>query len=66
VETKYLRGKLTLPALTNQIGADLFKYPTESKILFVLYDPQRKIFDDVKFTTDIQSRDVRCVVLIIR
>jgi hypothetical protein len=55
-----------LPVLTNQIGADLFKYPKESKVLFVLYDPQRKIFDDVKFTTEIQSSDMRCIILIIR
>jgi 7-cyano-7-deazaguanine synthase in queuosine biosynthesis len=66
IETKYLRGNLTLPVLTNQIGADLFKYPKESKVLFVLYDPQRKIFDDVKFTTEIQSSDMRCIILIIR
>ena len=66
LETKYLRGKVTLSKITNEIGADQSKYPKDSRILFVLYDPERKIFDDVKFASDIENRDPRCSLRIIR
>lgn len=66
LETKYLRKKISLANLTDQIGADLLKYPRDNKILFVLYDPYRSIYDDVKFSSDVQGKDPRFVVEIVR
>ena len=66
IEAKYLREKSSVVELTNQLGADVFKYPEQNPILFIIYDPNRKIYDDVKFMSDIQNRDSRCTVLIIR
>lgn len=66
IESKYPRKTLTMSKLTNQIGEDVFKYPKDSTILFVIYDPQRKINDDVKFKKEICSADRRCRVQIIR
>lgn len=66
LEAKYLRRTVTLSKVTDQIGADLLKYPKESKILFIIYDPYRLVYDDVRFANDIQTKDARCVVAMIR
>ena len=66
IETKYVRGTMSIGELTNQLGADIFKYPKENPILFVIYDPNRKIRDDVKFAGDVQNRDARCTVIFVR
>jgi len=66
IETKYPRKTLTLAKLTDQLGADLFKYPKDSRVLFIIYDPERKIHDDVAFKKEICDADVRCRVQIIR
>lgn len=66
IEAKYLRGNLTISKLTDQLGADVFKYPKQNPILFVIYDPDGKIIDEVRFTVDVQSADPRANVLILR
>jgi hypothetical protein len=66
IEAKYPRKGMSKAALTDQIAADLVKYPNEHRILFVIYDPFRKISDDVTFSSDICTRDPRARVLIVR
>jgi len=66
LEAKFPRKSTGIAQLTDQLGADLYKYPQQCKILFVIYDPYRKIIDDVKFAADIQNRDPRCAVLCVR
>lgn len=58
IEVKYPRGK-TSPSKTNkEIAEDCTKYPTNAHLLFVVYDPERKIKDDEKFSDDfIKKRD---------
>ncbi len=49
IEAKYLRGKLSKAEFTNQIAADLTKYPADKFRLFVIYDPEGKIADTEGF-----------------
>jgi 7-cyano-7-deazaguanine synthase in queuosine biosynthesis len=66
IEAKYLRGKVSKSKITDQIGADLIKYTAFTRhILFVLFDPERKIQDDDAFRDDIQENG-NCTVCIIR
>lgn len=46
IESKYLRGNTGERVATDGISADLIKYPSESHLLFLLYDPERKISSD--------------------
>lgn len=65
IEAKYLRGKTSKAAITDQIGADITKYPAEKHKLFIVYDPERKIANDLLFSKDIESQS-NCFVSIIR
>lgn len=65
IESKYLRGNTTASKVTEDIAADLVKYPRSSFIVFALYDPDRSIRDDVVFARDIQKMR-HCRVLIMR
>jgi 7-cyano-7-deazaguanine synthase in queuosine biosynthesis len=64
VEAKYVRGN-TSPSKTSEgIAADITKYPSEKFILFVVYDPDRAISDDIKFKKDIESKRDSIVAVI--
>ncbi|SMC67938.1 PD-(D/E)XK nuclease domain-containing protein [Pedobacter africanus] len=65
IEAKYLRGNTSKAAITDQIGADITKYPKEKYKLFIIYDPERKIANDVNFSKDIEKQP-NCKVFIIR
>lgn len=65
IEAKYLRGRTSKAAITDQIGADITKYPKEKHKLFIIYDPERKISDDLGFAKDIEKQP-NCFVGIIR
>lgn len=65
IESKYIR-KGTTPSKANEgIASDLTKYPLESHILFLVYDPQRAISNDEEYKQDIERRG-RCTVKILR
>ena len=51
--------------LTDQIAADIVKYPAAAYVVFAIYDPDRVIRDDVRFAGDIESRR-KCRVLALR
>ncbi|TVL98617.1 MAG: hypothetical protein CV087_21055 [Candidatus Brocadia sp. WS118] len=67
IESKYIRDSTTPSKVTEGIAADLTKYPNESYILFVVYDPNRAIVEDDIFKRDIENkRKNRCKIHIIR
>lgn len=65
IEAKYLRGNTSKAAITDQIGADISKYPREKHKLFLIYDPERKIANDRLFAGDIEKHS-NCFVACIR
>ena len=65
IEAKYVRGATSPSKISDGIAADLTKYPQDRHILFVVYDPHRKIKDDQVFKSDFESRG-RCTVRIVR
>lgn len=58
IETKYLRGKVSLATITDGIASDIIKYPEKSYILFIIYDPERKIYDDENFKFDFEQKNL--------
>lgn len=65
IEAKYLRKKMSPSGITDQIAADLMKYPEGAYKLFVIYDPERRIKDDTRFKRDFEQRN-NCTICIIR
>ena len=51
IEGKYIRGTTTPSRITEGMSADLIKYPQESHILFVVYDPDSAIVDRARLKT---------------
>lgn len=66
IESKYLRSNTTASKITDQIAADIVKYPETAYIFFVIYDPDRSIRDDYVFIRDIEAKRKSCMVTIIR
>lgn len=65
VEVKYARGKTSPSKVNKEISEDFTKYPDNSFLLIVIYDPERKIKDDYAFQSDfLEKRD--CLFCIIR
>lgn len=65
VEAKFIRKGTTPSKASEGIAADITKYPGGAFILFIVYDPERAIADDVTFKKDIQ-RKRKCLVTVIR
>ncbi len=65
IESKYIRDGTTPSVATDGIAADLTKYPADSHILFLVYDPTHKIASDREFIKDIEAKG-RCTVCILR
>ena len=65
IEAKYVRKSTSPSKASEGIAADLTKYPAEAHILFIVYDPDRRISDDRRFARDFESRG-RCSVRIVR
>lgn len=65
IEAKYLRGNTSKATITDQIAADIIKYPSDKHKLFLIYDPERKIANDPLFSGDIEKHS-NCYVCIIR
>jgi len=64
IEAKLLKKNTSKSAITDQIGADVHKYGSAHK-LFILYDPERRIVDDVDFKKDFEKYP-SCFIYIIR
>lgn len=65
IESKYIRGKKSISAITDELASDIVKYGKDNHILFILYDPQRRINNDEKFREDFEL-NYNCTVSIIR
>lgn len=65
IEAKYIRKGTSPSKASEGIAADITKYQANKFILFVVYDPTRRISDDVRFKKDIEGKR-NCLVAIIR
>jgi hypothetical protein len=66
IESKYLRGKTSPSVATEGIAADITKIATGIPVMFVVYDPERKIPDDEKFISSYEQKRKFCSVRIYR
>jgi hypothetical protein len=65
IESKYVRSGTTPSRASEGMAADLVKYPDNTHILFIVYDPDRQITDDAAFRDALESKRA-CTVHIIR
>jgi 7-cyano-7-deazaguanine synthase in queuosine biosynthesis len=65
IETKYVRSGTPPSRASEGMAADLVKYPNNTHILFIVYDPNRAINDDSAFREALESKRA-CTVHIIR
>jgi 7-cyano-7-deazaguanine synthase in queuosine biosynthesis len=66
IESKYLRNKTTPSVATDGIAADIIKAQDAPGILFIIYDPERKIVDDIEFCRSFETKRDSCYVRIYR
>jgi hypothetical protein len=66
IESKYLRGKTPPSVATEAIAADITKIPNGLSVLFIVYDPERKISDDITFISSFEEKRQFCFVRIFR
>jgi hypothetical protein len=66
IESKYLRGKISPSVATEGIAADITKIAKGVPVLFVVYDPERKITNDDEFISSYEQKRSSCYVRIFR
>jgi len=66
IESKYLRGKTTPSVISEGIAADITKIPKEYSVMFIVYDPERKIVNDTQYIKDYEQKRKSCFVRIYR
>ena len=67
IESKFPRGKTAKSTVSEGIAADITKIPSSvAGILFVVYDPERKITDDDLFISTFEATRQNCFVRIYR
>lgn len=66
VESKYIRGDTTPSKVTEGIAADMTKIPEKFDVMFVVYDPERKIIADDQYIASFEQRRGSCHVRIYR
>lgn len=55
IEAKYITSNTPPSKASEGIAADMTKYPERAYILFIVYDPDRRIADDRKFAIDFEA-----------
>jgi len=65
IESKYLRTRTSPSVATEGIAADITKV-SNMPVLFVVYDPERKISDDTVFISSFENKRPFCFVRIFR
>ncbi len=65
IEVKYPRGNTSPSKVNKEISEDFTKYPADSFLLIVIYDPERKIKDDETFKSDFIDKRL-CLFCFIR
>lgn len=66
IESKYIRGSTAPSVASEGIAADITKIPDGLGVLFVVYDPERKIIDDNQFAKAFENKRNDCYVRIYR
>ena len=66
IESKYLRETTARSKITDEIAADIIKIPDSVGLLFILYDPYRKITDDDVFIESFENKRDNCFVRFFR
>lgn len=66
IESKYIRNNTSPSVATNGMAADITLIPSERGVMFVVYDPERKIVDDEKFVDSFEKVRQSCYVRIYR
>lgn len=66
IESKYLRGNTTPSKITEGIAADITKIPSNHGVMFIVYDPERKIINDAQFSEEFEKKRAECFVRIYR
>jgi hypothetical protein len=66
IETKFIRKNTTPSVATSGIAEDMTKVPKAYGLLFIMYDPERQIYDDDTFIRDFENRREGCYVRIYR
>lgn len=66
IESKYLRGSISPSVVSSGVAADITIIPDTYAILFVIYDPERKIHDDGVYIYSFEHRRKNCFVRIYR
>jgi 7-cyano-7-deazaguanine synthase in queuosine biosynthesis len=66
IESKYLHGKTPPSVATESIAADITKIPNKLSVLFIVYDPERKIPDDTEFINSYEQKRQFCFVRVFR
>ena len=64
IEAKYIRRSTPPSKVTDQLAADIMKYPPGAYKLFVIYDPERRIKDDSGFKRDFEKRSNSTICII--
>jgi hypothetical protein len=66
IESKYIRGSTSPSTASSGIASDITLIPTDYGILFVVYDPERKISSDDIFINSFEEKRKNCFVRIFR
>jgi hypothetical protein len=66
IESKYLRGRTPPSVATEGIAADITKIATGIPVMFIVYDPERKISNDDEFIISYERKRDFCCVRIYR
>lgn len=56
IEAKYVKKTTAKNRITDEIAADITKYPENKMKLFVIYDPEGRIVNSNKFIKDFESK----------
>ena len=64
LEAKYIRKATSPSKAAEGIAADLTKFPANSFVLFVVYDPDHAINSDSQYREDIESKGRNMVVIV--
>jgi 7-cyano-7-deazaguanine synthase in queuosine biosynthesis len=65
IEAKFIRDGTPPSKASEGIAADLTKYPSGCHVLFLVYDPHRRIPDDGVFKRDFENKG-RCTITVLR
>ncbi|MFZ3132304.1 MAG: hypothetical protein WA125_14715, partial [Desulfosporosinus sp.] len=66
IESKYVRDSTTPSKITEGIAADMTKAPSDMGFMFVVYDPDRQISDDMQFASAFEGKRNDCFVRVYR